>query len=177
MVAQKLRGSFIELAPPPVDDLMKLRRAELLEPMEWMTCRPVVFRTDEEAAARMEAVLQDAALCLWGIYDLKSKGVLGKVTAFDHNPRNRSMEVGYYLCPEYRGNGIMNEAMTLALGWLFSQGVNKIYAQTGSFNEASARLLERLGFHQDGRLRQHHELDGILYDDLVYSLLKSEFNI
>jgi len=87
------------------------------------------------------------------------------------------MEVGYYLCPEYRGNGIMNEAMTLALAWLFSQGLNKIYAQTGSFNEASARLLERLGFHQDGRLRQHHELDGTLYDDLVYSILESEFNI
>ena len=54
--------------------------------------------------------------------------------------------------------------------------INKIMAQTGEYNDASIALLKKLGFKQDGRLRQHHELDGEMYDDLLFSILAEEFN-
>ncbi|MEH2115208.1 MAG: GNAT family protein [Nostoc sp.] len=36
---------------------------------------------------------------------------------------------------------------------------------------------EKLGFHRDGILREHHELDGKLWDDYIYSILRSEWGI
>jgi RimJ/RimL family protein N-acetyltransferase len=34
--------------------------------------------------------------------------------------------------------------------------------------------MKKLGFKQDGRLRQHHEVEGKLYDDLLFSILAEE---
>ena len=53
--------------------------------------------------------------------------------------------------------------------------INKLYCQTGAFNEPSIRLLERLGLHRDAILREHHELDGKLWDDYIYSILRREW--
>ena len=53
-------------------------------------------------------------------------------------------------------------------------GLNKVYAQTGAFNQASVRLLERTGFRRDGVLRQHHPWNGVLWDDYLYSLLAED---
>lgn len=52
---------------------------------------------------------------------------------------------------------------------------NKIYAQTGEFNKSSINLLKQLHFHCDGHLREHHELDGILYEDYLFSLTRNDW--
>ena len=41
-------------------------------------------------------------------------------------------------------------------------------------NTASARVLERLGFHQEGRLRQNEYFEGRWWDTLLYALLRDE---
>jgi ribosomal-protein-alanine N-acetyltransferase len=47
--------------------------------------------------------------------------------------------------------------MKLLLDHLFGErGMNNVMAQTGEFNDASIALMKKLGFKQDGRLRQHH---------------------
>ena len=48
--------------------------------------------------------------------------------------------------------------------------LNKLMVQTASFNEASLALMRSLGFREDGRLREHHERGGKLYDDVLFSL-------
>ena len=76
---------------------------------------------------------------------------------------------------EFRNNGFMKEAVNLLSKFLFEEvKLNKIMAQTGSFNDESNYLLKSCGFKLDGCLREHHELDGILYDDNIYSILKSK---
>ena len=58
----------------------------------------------------------------------------------------------------------------------FAEGeLNKLYCQTASFNLPSIRLLEGLRLTRDGVLRAHHELDGVLHDDYIYSLLREEW--
>ena len=53
---------------------------------------------------------------------------------------------------------------------------NKLHCQTASFNEPSVKMLERLGFSRDAVLREHHELDGKLFDDYIYSIIRLEWN-
>lgn len=101
---------------------------------------------------------------------------VGKVDALHFNTRNRSCEIGYLIDPAHRGRGYGKAMLREALRVLFGEyGLNKVHCQTASFNTGSVHLLESLGFHRDGTLREHHELDGVLYDDFVYSLVRREF--
>jgi RimJ/RimL family protein N-acetyltransferase len=48
----------------------------------------------------------------------------------------------------------------------------KITAHVFAFNTASARVLEKCGFVQEGHLRNHHQKDGNLIDARLYALLR-----
>lgn len=157
------------------DDILTLKQWSR-DGIESHTCRPIVPKSDEETMQRFRDRKNDDTRLEFAVRRIADEQLIGKVAYFDLNSRNRSVEVGYLLGPEFRGQGFAYEAMSLLLKILFVDlKLNKVYAQTGEFNAASTSLLERLGFKLDGRLRQHHELDGILRDDLLFSLLAEEY--
>lgn len=85
--------------------------------------------------------------------------------------------VGYDLRKEYRRQGIMTEAMTAILDWGFDTlRLNKVEALTDPKNEPSMRLLEKLGFHRDGVLRENTYFQGRFLDDVCFSLLAREWH-
>jgi ribosomal-protein-alanine N-acetyltransferase len=53
--------------------------------------------------------------------------------------------------------------------------LNKVEACTDSRNVASIRLLGKLGFHQEGVLRENTYFHGRFIDEVVFSLLASEW--
>lgn len=128
------------------EELVWLRSLEDKDGFDMMTCRPIRMRSRGEKLELYQSALDDPNTVILGLWTFDKKHLIGKLTASDWNPRNRSMEIGYYL----------------------------IMAQTGAFHISSIRLLESCGFRRDGVLRQHHEKDGILYDDFLYSLLADE---
>ena len=70
----------------------------------------------------------------------------------------------------------MKEAIKYVCDILFNQvKLNKIYAQTASFKYQSINMLKSLNFKKDGVLREHHELNGEMYDDYIFSILNKEF--
>ena len=100
------------------------------------------------------------------------------VTAFDYNPRNQSAEFGYYLPQTHRGEGYGSLLVKAFLNAMFQDDVwqlNKLYATTASGNIPSVTLLERLGFHLDGVIREHYWIAGHVQDQLHYSFLKREY--
>lgn len=103
---------------------------------------------------------------------------LGRFIYFNHNPRNLSCEFGYIINPKYRARGFGTEMVQGGINYLFADkdlGLNKLYRQTGEFNISSIKILEKLGLHRDGILREHHELDGKMWSDFIYSILKEEW--
>lgn len=157
------------------EELVWLRSLEDKDGFDTMTCRPIRPRSREEKLKLYQSALDEPNTVILGLWTSDKKYLIGKLTASDWNPRNHSMEIGYYLCPEWRGKGYMRCALQTFCRMLFlGQGCNKVMAQTGAFNVSSIRLLESCGFQRDGVLRQHHEKDGILYDDFLYSLLADE---
>lgn len=103
---------------------------------------------------------------------------VGKFSYFDHNPRNRSCEFGYFINPKYQEKGLGTKMIGGGIDYLFNNkelNLNKLYCQTGEFNSPSIKILEKLGLKRDGVLREHHELDGKLWSDFIYSILKSEW--
>lgn len=135
--------------------------------LEERTCRPVAH------GVRLPPTDRKLNLVFF------EKGIteaVGRVQCFDFNSRNRSAEFGYCVNPLFRGRGVGRRMLIMAITDIFErEGLNKLYCQTAEFNVASVRLLESLGMHRDGILREHHELDGKLWNDFVYSILQPEW--
>ena len=141
-----------------------------------MTCRPVTRRTTEDFIAHMQGHFEKGDAIFLAVRRRPDDAFIGRVTLFDRNEANRAIEMGYLIGPAYRGQGYAREAVDLTVRYAFDHlKLNRIIAQTGSFNVRSIALLESLGFLQEGRLREHHMYDGKLHDDLLFGLLASEY--
>lgn len=152
------------------------RRWFLSSDPETQTCRPIVERTDEEVLKRFRERSVLTTERAYSVLRVTDDQLVGLVRYFDLNTRNRSAEIGFLIGPEFHGQGYSHEAVGMLLKYLFGElRLNKVYAQTAEFNNRSLKLLSRLGFRVDGRLRQHHELRGVLYDDLLLSILAEEY--
>lgn len=77
---------------------------------------------------------------------------------------------------ENRSRGIGTEATRLLLNFAFGKlNMNKVHLRTSArFIEANKMYL-RLGFVNEGVMRQHYYTNGAYEDKIIYSILKSEY--
>lgn len=170
----RLSYDEISVSLSNIDELMTIWMFVSQEPRELVSCRPIIKRNYNEQKKFYMKLLENGNISFFSIF-LKDE-IIGKINLVDYNVRNRSVEIGYLLLPQFRKKGYMTIAMRLLCDYLFlNLNINKIYAQTGEFNISSIHLLESLDFSRDAVLREHHELDDHLYDDYIYSLLASEY--
>jgi [ribosomal protein S5]-alanine N-acetyltransferase len=135
----------------------------------------------EEAHRRVEAIEEDFREQLgirWAI-TLRSGGAFIGSGGFWRivKPHYRA-EVGYELAPEWWGKGIMPEALSAILGCGFTTlGLNSIEAQIAPANSGSRRVLEKLGFEQEGYFRQNYyePETGEFTDTAVFGLPRSDW--
>jgi len=97
-------------------------------------------------------------------------GFVGGVSAED-----RAAEIGYWLAAGAQGHGTMTAAVAVLIELGFgSFGLNRVEIRATAENERSRAIPERLGFREEGRLRQAYWVDGRLHDDVVYGLLAAD---
>ncbi|MCR4944890.1 MAG: GNAT family N-acetyltransferase [Clostridium sp.] len=148
--------------------------------MNIMTCRPVKIRNDEESLELFESIIKNENNFLLGLYSIDNESkeyeIIGRISFYDYNSRNKSVELGYVLRSKFMKKGYMRRSLKeVCRAILEETEINKIYAQTGSFNSSSIKLLMSLVFKRDAVLRQHHEFEGKLWDDYIFSLLKEDY--
>ena len=74
------------------------------------------------------------------------------------------------------GQSIATKALTEIISYAFSKiYLIRIYATPFASNPASSRVLEKVGFKYEGRLRQSVVKNGIVIDQLRYSFLKEDW--
>jgi len=86
-------------------------------------------------------------------------------------------EIGYILTPDAQGLGIGREAVTAVIDRLFTEGQRRVFADTDPENDASNRLLARLGFRHEGTLRGEWETHIGVRDSLIWGLLAAEWSL
>lgn len=75
--------------------------------------------------------------------------------------RSHRAEIGYWLAKPFWGQGIMTAVVRVICRHAFENlGLAKITAHVFSFNDASARVLEKCGFEQEGYLKTYFSKDG-----------------
>ena len=84
-----------------------------------------------------------------------------------------SAEVGYWLGQPFWGRGIATAALKVFCTWAFSHfDLARLQACVFESNPASLRVLEKVGFALEGRLRRAVLKDGRRMDMFVYGLLR-----
>ncbi len=103
--------------------------------------------------------------------------LIGSAGVFYVDAKVRSCELGYDLDPDYWGRGYMSEAVTAILDFVFRcMGINRVQALLIPRNDRSRELVERLGFVEEGFMREHSvDERGELIDDILYALLRREW--
>ncbi len=96
--------------------------------------------------------------------------------ALEVQAQDRIAELGYGLARAAWGRGLAVEASTAAIDWTFKNyDVVKVFARADSRNQRSIRVLEKLGFTQEGWLRQHRAARDGQTDEVLYGVLKDEW--
>ncbi len=81
-------------------------------------------------------------------------------------------ELGYWLAKPYWNKGIMSAVVMQICEFAFLEmGIQKITANVFDFNIASAKVLEKCGFEQEGFLKSHYFKDNQFIDVKVFGLL------
>lgn len=88
-----------------------------------------------------------------------------------------AVEMGYCIGKNWWGNGIMTEAFSAVIPYLFEVGFNRITAAHAVENPASGRVMQKCGLTYEGTFRQFFRAtSGELLDISFYAVLKEEFS-
>ncbi len=109
--------------------------------------------------------------------DISQKKVIGTVSFGQLRPFPYSSGiVGYKVAEEEQGKGYGTEMVAAAVEWAFPYfGLHRLEAYVLEDNYASARLLEKCGFTQEGFCRSNLKVNGKWRDHRLYAKLERDF--
>ncbi len=111
------------------------------------------------------------AICL-----KENDSLIGLISFRDIDYINKNCYESRILDNEYRGQGLIGEAMILSYRYAFFElGMEVIYARILEDNLASRKASEKFGQKQDGALRKAVYKNGKFKNLVLYSMLKDEF--
>ena len=105
--------------------------------------------------------------------EIKGKAVGGIGIVPNSDVERISAEIGYWLGEKYWNKGIMTDAVKEMAEYAFSNfSIRKLYAPVFDFNQASQKVLEKVGFVKEAILKQSAIKNGKIIDLHYYGLIK-----
>ena len=135
------------------------------------------INTNEKAKKRIKKVLKDKQGFEWGLF-LKENNELIGIIELDHLSwfDYKAGEMSKNIKKKYQNRGYGTEAAIALINYCFKKmKLRKIYADTNPTNIGAKKLLKKLGFKLEGRIRERRYSNGKWIDELNYGLLKKEW--
>ena len=109
----------------------------------------------------------------WAITLKGSDTLIGFIGHYQIKWQHFRSEIGYMLSPEFKGKGIVTEAIQLIVKYGFNEmNMHSLEAIIDPENIASARVLEKNNFVKEAHFKENEFYDGRFLDAVIYSLLK-----
>jgi ribosomal-protein-serine acetyltransferase len=90
---------------------------------------------------------------------------------------NQSTSLGYWLAESAQGQGTMTRAVRALVEIAFREWeLNRVEIRCAPENRRSRAIPERLGFQEEGTLRQAERIGDRYLDSVVYSMLASDWS-
>lgn len=107
----------------------------------------------------------------WAVRQSLSGDFLGYCELVDIDQRHHRAELRFIIAREGWGQGHGLEAVRALLAHAASQGLKRLIARTHVGDSRAERLLERLGFAEEGYLKGHVQREGERRDCRLFGLL------
>jgi [ribosomal protein S5]-alanine N-acetyltransferase len=156
-----------------VDDVFSYAQDEEWARFLRILPRPYLRRHAEEFIAR-QILMDRVTHVAWAV--LLEDAVVGGINVrFDFS--NRLGELGYSIARAHWNQGYGTEAAKAVIDAAFSthEDLNRIRAMADSRNEASQRVMEKVGMKREGVLRQNRVERGEPLDEAWFGILRSEW--
>jgi RimJ/RimL family protein N-acetyltransferase len=102
--------------------------------------------------------------------------LVGLVRLYDIQWMHGTAILGVSIGPDNWGRGLGTEASALILKYGFDElGLHRIWLDVFGYNERAIHVYRKLGFVEEGTLRQHLQRDGRRWDVILMGLLRDEF--
>jgi ribosomal-protein-serine acetyltransferase len=93
------------------------------------------------------------------------------------NAPQQSGEIGYWIDADFEGRGLVTRAVSALIDQGFGPlGLHRVTLGTDAANHRSRALAHRLGFTQEGVLREANPASDGRHDEVLYGLLSHEWN-
>lgn len=150
------------------------RRADVTEYLTWSPHPSVDYTKEYLAYLSHHYTLGD--FYDWALILKEENKMIGTCGFTRFSFPNDSAEVGYVINPKYRGRGLAPEALGEVIRFGFSTiGLNRIEAKYIVGNEASRRVMEKVGMRFEGVLRGGMKIKERYRDIGVCAVLAKEF--
>lgn len=101
--------------------------------------------------------------------------MVGALGAHWVSQSNGTMEMGYSIAEPYWGKGLMTEACRALVRYVFAEfAVERLQARVFVGNDASERVMAKLGFSREGVLRRTILRRGRWWDVAMWSMVRAE---
>ncbi len=148
-----LRDDVIELTVPTAEDVPAITSACQDPDNARYTTLPYPYSSDDAVSFVTEMVPETWAHAHGGIWAIRREGVLAGVIGL--HPRQRGVsEIGYWMVPEFRGQGIITRAVGLVVEQGFAVGLHRIDWRAVVGNWGSWKPVWAHGFRIEGVLRE-----------------------
>ena len=111
-------------------------------------------------------------------FGIRYRGVLaGSISLHAIDRSNSQASIGYYLSEKLQGRGITVRSVKAIINHAFYElGLNRIEIRCGKDNHSSKAIPMKLGFIEEGVIRDGEYLNGRFHDLVVYGLLSREWH-
>lgn len=142
--------------------------------------QPFTRKAAEILSKMLEENLLCVVICKKPATDSKLEPEPIGIVCFKNIPadlaHNRCGDLGIELKREAHGQGYGTEALRWALEWAFeTANLHRVQLDAYEWNERALQAYRRVGFREDGRLRQSIWRDGRWWDEIIMGILDDEW--
>jgi ribosomal-protein-alanine N-acetyltransferase len=164
-----------ELCPEILENLFSTATDE--EIIDFLGLRSLKELEVEKEKMKKGVVTFNRSFKNFQLIDRATNKIIGNCGFHTWMLQHNRAEIGYSLFDDqWKGKGFMTEAFQAIINFGFEEmKLHRIEALIGANNTPSLKLVKRMGFIEEGTLREHYLIDNVYEDSLVFSLLKNEY--
>lgn len=153
--------------------LMNQNRKYLREWLPWLDTNKSLDDTEEFIKGSLEQFANNSGFQSGIWFRGRLVGVIGYHKI---DWANRATSIGYWLGASFQGKGLMTKACRVLVDYAFNEfGLNRVEIRCAVENKKSRAIPQRLGFREEGIIRQAEWLYDRFVDHVVYGMLASEW--
>lgn len=178
VLRKKILGTILQLVPLKKRDYSKKYIKWLNDPEvnKYLETR-FVKQNKKKIKNFLKEIEKDKNSILFGIYCKKKKNHIGNIKLGPVNWNHKYGDISYFIGNKnYWNKGYASEAVYLVTKYAFKVlNLNKCLAGVYSSNVASSKVLKKVGYKLEGKLRSQYQGIHKKEDRLIYGILKYEF--